>query len=69
MKCGITSAETIREAVTGADWVLTSLPKTEHVEEVLHMQDGVFESVNRGAYIVDTSTISPVAVQKFNKEA
>ena len=66
---GITTAESIREAVTGADWVMTSLPKTEHVEKVLHMKDGIFESAKPGAYILDSSTISPVAIIEFNQEA
>lgn len=62
-------ATTIEEAIKGADFIITALPKTEHVEAVLKQPKGVFESAKKGAYICDVSTISPVASAEFNADA
>lgn len=48
---------------------MTALPKTEHVETVLKQADGIFESAKKGTYILDVSTISPVASAGFYKDA
>ena len=66
---GVTVADSIKSAVSDADWVVCSLPKTEHVEEVLKGPGGLFETAKRHSYILDTSTISPVASASFNEEA
>lgn len=65
-KAGVTTTGSIAEAVGDADWIVCSLPKTEHVEEVLKGKGGLFETAKRQAYILDTSTISPVASASFN---
>ena len=62
-------ATSIEEAVKGADFIITALPKTEHVEEALKKPNGIFDSAKKGAYICDVSTISPVASAEFNTEA
>lgn len=66
---GTPVAASIKDAIKDADWIVTALPKTEHVDNVLHMKDGIFECAKKGAYILDVSTISPVASAKFNQEA
>jgi 3-hydroxyisobutyrate dehydrogenase len=68
-EAGIKSVDSVKEAVAGADFVVTCLPKTEHVEKVLHMEDGLFASAKKGAYICDVSTISPVASANFYNQA
>jgi len=55
--------------VSDADWIVTCLPKTEHVETVLTQESGIFENAKKGTYICDVSTISPVASAGFNAEA
>lgn len=61
---------TIKEAVEDADWIITALPKTQHVEKVLTDEaDGIFEHAKKGAYIIDVSTISPQASADFHVEA
>ena len=51
------------------DFIITALPKTEHVEKALKGEGGIFESARKGTYIFDTSTISPMASAEFNTEA
>lgn len=62
-------ASSIQDAVKDADFIITALPKTEHVESVLKQPQGIFDSARKGAYICDVSTISPVASAEFNAEA
>lgn len=59
----------LREVSEDVDYIVTSLPKTEHVEEVLLGDGGVFSSANEGTVICDTSTISPAASARFAQEA
>jgi len=66
---GTKMADSIKEAVTDVDFVITCLPKTEHVETVLKQPDGIFDSAKQGAMICDVSTISPVASAEFHDEA
>lgn len=61
--------DSIESAVVDADWIITALPKTEHVESVLTGPKGIFESAKKGTYICDVSTISPVASAGFHAEA
>lgn len=66
---GLPTAASIKDACDDVDFVVTALPKTEHVEKALKMPDGIFDSVPKGAYICDVSTISPVASAGFYKDA
>ena len=51
------------------DFIVTSVPATKDVEEVLQGPDGIFAHAKKGTYIVDTSTISPIASKEFAAEA
>lgn len=48
---------------------MSSVPATKDVEELLKSPDGVFKNAKKGTYIVDTSTISPLASKEFAAEA
>lgn len=60
---------TVKDVSSDVDFVVSSLPMTQHVEEVLYQDGGIFESASEGTCIVDTSTISPIAVKEFNADA
>ena len=45
------------------------MPATKDVEQLLEGPDGIFKNSKKGTYIVDTSTISPVASKEFAAEA
>jgi len=66
---GATAAGSPREVAEGCDVVITMLPDSPQVEEVLSGEDGVFEGVREGALIVDMSTISPVVTESLAASA
>jgi 2-hydroxy-3-oxopropionate reductase len=66
---GATAAGSPREVAEGCDVVITMLPDSPQVEEVLAGEDGVFEGVREGALIVDMSTISPVVTESLAASA
>ena len=48
---------------------MTSVPATKDVQELLDGPDGIYRHGRKGTYIVDTSTISPIASKEFAAEA
>ncbi|MCE3552787.1 2-hydroxy-3-oxopropionate reductase [Pseudonocardia sp. RS11V-5] len=52
-------AESVAEAVSGADVVITMLPDSPDVEQVTCGDDGVFAHAKPGSLYVDMSTIRP----------
>jgi 2-hydroxy-3-oxopropionate reductase len=66
---GATAAGTPREVAEGCDVVITMLPDSPQVEEVLSGEAGVFEGVREGTLIVDMSTISPVVTESLSARA
>lgn len=60
---GINPMSSIQEACNDVDYVVTSLPKTNHVEEAILGQDGVIDSCRPGTCIIDVSTITPMLAQ------
>ena len=66
---GLNVKDSMAEAVSNVDFVITSLPMTKHVDEVLKSEGGIFAHAREGTWICDTSTISPIASQEFAVEA
>jgi len=66
---GATAAGSPRKVAEGCDIVITMLPDSPQVEEVLAGEDGVFEGLREGALIVDMSTISPVVTESLSARA
>jgi len=66
---GASAAGSPREVAEGCDVVITMLPDSPQVEEVLFGEGGVFEGVREGALIVDMSTISPVVTESLAARA
>ena len=66
---GATVADGPREVAEQSDIIITMLPDSPQVEEVLAGEDGVFEGVEDGALIVDMSTISPVVTAELAEQA
>ena len=48
---------------------MTSVPATQDVEDLLKSENGIFKHAAKGTYILDTSTISPIASKKFAQDA
>ncbi len=66
---GATVAGSPKEVAEQSGIVITMLPDSPQVEEVLAGEDGVFEGVKEGALIVDMSTISPVVTRELAEQA
>lgn len=66
---GVNAASSIKEACHDADYAVTSLPKSEHVEDAMFSQDGVLDSCRKGACIIDVSTVSPMLAKRVNEIA
>jgi 2-hydroxy-3-oxopropionate reductase len=62
-------ADTPRQVARQSDVVITMLPDSPEVEQVLAGQAGVFEGARPGLLIMDMSTISPVVARKLAGEA
>ena len=62
---GATVAGSPREVAEWSDIVITMLPDSPQVEEVLAGEDGVLAGIKEGALIVDMSTISPVVTREL----
>lgn len=54
-----------KEVAENSDVIVTMLPDSPQVEEVVAGEDGVLEGVREGALLVDMSTISPVVTKEL----
>jgi 2-hydroxy-3-oxopropionate reductase len=66
---GATVADSPREVAESSDIVVTMLPDSPDVEEVVAGEDGVLEGIKKGSLIVDMSTISPVVARELAGKA
>jgi 2-hydroxy-3-oxopropionate reductase len=66
---GATVADSPKGVAEQSDIIITMLPDSPQVKEVLAGEDGVLEGVKEGALIVDMSTISPVVTEELSQKA
>ena len=62
---GATAAESPREVAGQSDIIITMLPDSPDVREILLGEGGVLEGIEEGALVVDMSTISPVVTEEL----
>jgi 4-hydroxybutyrate dehydrogenase/sulfolactaldehyde 3-reductase len=62
---GAKAASGVPDAVQSADIVVTMLPDSAAVEDVLTGQNGVFAHVRPGAVVMDMSTIDPLVTDRL----
>jgi len=67
LAAGATACKSAREVAERAEVVILMLPDTPDVEKVLFGEAGVAEGLQRGAAVLDMSSISPTATQEFAK--
>ncbi|WP_445503298.1 NAD(P)-dependent oxidoreductase [Microvirga sp. G4-2] len=65
---GATAAVSLADAARDADIVISMLPDTPQVEEIVYGEGGLLTSPPRGRLFVDMSTISPVAVRRMHAD-
>jgi 2-hydroxy-3-oxopropionate reductase len=64
-KEGAAVAATPREVAEKSEVVITMLPDSPQVREVVAGEDGVLEGISEGALLIDMSTISPVVTEEL----
>jgi 2-hydroxy-3-oxopropionate reductase len=64
-KEGATVAAIPREVAEKSDVVITMLPDSPQVREVVAGENGVLEGISEGALLIDMSTISPVVTEEL----
>ena len=62
---GGTACHAVREVAERADIVITMLPDTQQVADVLFGADGVAEGLSGGKIVIDMSSIDPIATRSF----
>lgn len=67
-EAGAQAADSPRAVAECCDLILTMLPNSPHVKEVLLGQNGVLEGMRPGTLIVDMSSIDPTASVELEKE-
>lgn len=63
VEAGASVASSARDAVTGADCVITMLPASAHVEK-LYLGDDLLAGVRADALVIDCSTIAPESARR-----
>jgi 3-hydroxyisobutyrate dehydrogenase len=62
---GVRVAGTPREAVVDAEVVITCLPTSREVEEVLFGRDGAAQSLGRGTIVIDSTSGDPISSRRI----
>ncbi|RZO66601.1 MAG: 3-hydroxyisobutyrate dehydrogenase [Parvularculaceae bacterium] len=68
-EAGCQPAVSVAEAVVGASQIVSMLPAGRHVESVYAGEDGVFAHADRGALLIDSSTIDVPTSRQVNEKA
>jgi len=66
---GAEAAGSPREVAEQSDVVITMLPDSPEVREIVAGEDGVFEGIKEGSLLIDMSTISPVVTEELAADA
>merc|ERR1719329_1808320 len=63
-------AKSVPELAANCDYIVTMLPATAHVTNVLtDTKNGVFTNAKKGSLIIDSSTIDPIASKSLSSKA
>ena len=65
---GAKGCSSIKEAVEGCDTIITMLPNSPHVKSVVLDEGGVAENAEKGALLIDMSSIAPSASKEIHDE-
>jgi len=65
---GAKAFKTNREVAENSDVVITMLPDSPQVEEVVLGKDGVIDGLKQGALFIDMSSIAPSAAKKIHQQ-
>jgi 2-hydroxy-3-oxopropionate reductase len=66
-EAGATVAKSPKEVAQNADIIITMLPDSPQVSEVVAGEGGVLEGITEGSLVIDMSTISPVVTEELSE--
>jgi len=66
---GIKSSASISALAASSNVLVTMVPATQHVLDVLKGPNGIFKNAKRDTIIIDCSTIDPIVSKQLNEEA
>jgi 3-hydroxyisobutyrate dehydrogenase len=66
---GAQAATSARDALAGAEVVISMLPASRHVEGLYLGTDGILTAIPDGALVIDCSTIAPMVAKKVSEAA
>ena len=64
---GCNGCKCIKEVAETCDDIITMLPNSPHVKEVVLGKGGILESANKGTLIIDMSSIAPAASKEMQE--
>lgn len=65
---GASTAVSAQETVKDAEFIVSMLPAGKHVEAVFLGDDGLIQHINKGALVIDSSTIDAATAQKVGSQ-
>lgn len=68
VKQGATGAKTSKEVASQCDVIITMLPNSPQVKEVVLGENGVIEGIKDGATVIDMSSIAPLASKEISEQ-
>lgn len=63
---GAIAAETAKAVAEQSDIIITMLPNSPHVKEVVLGENGVIDGAREGAVVIDMSSIAPLASREIS---
>lgn len=66
---GAEIVDTVQEAASGADFVITIVGFPKDVEEVYLSDNGILKNLNEGAVVIDMTTSSPALAREIHEKA
>ena len=64
---GAEAASSIKEAAERTEIIITMLPNSPHVREVIAGKNGILEGISSGKTVIDMSSIAPLVSQEMSK--
>ena len=68
VKLGAAAADTPKDVAAASEVIITMLPNSPHVQEVVLGKNGVIEGLRHGGILIDMSTIEPAVTRKVAAE-
>jgi 2-hydroxy-3-oxopropionate reductase len=65
VSAGGTACKNQSEVASQSDVIILMLPDTPDVEKVLFGPNGIYDTLSKGATVIDMSSISPIATREF----